>query len=507
MKKNLLLSAALSVLMFVGIGTPKAQAQDYYQAPPLNPEYEPMAKQIVELNTDDPEAANKVYLKLMKKIIKSKNDLVSVADFFLKNESYAAALNCVTQLDKQKLVAEDETNIHMFMGEVYMKCRQYGKAGAMYEQALAADSNYVPAIKRLGFVYKNINPEMSIEYLERIQRIQPDNYDVDREIGDIYYKQKNLANDISYKQKNLENAIERYGIYYNRAPKDSTVLDFNSCQQYVLSLFEAQEAAKVGELSTEMLQLWPKAMVFKRMRFLADVDLYDWDAAADHISYIVNQEYPDSSYKYLDYYYAAKYNEKINELEPATEYYKKALAVDSTQAMAYKELSDVYGKNQQAELGLETYKKYLEVIGDKADLSDRFLLGVQYMKVYQEEGTDPEKKQQCFQDADKIFAEVMDKKPDYVNAIIYRARLNNTDPTKINEEVKNLYDKALEVTEDSPDEYKRYRLEASKYLFFYAINVEPNDMELARRVLDIAAGINPNDKFVQQATKFMEMSN
>lgn len=503
MKKNLLLSAALSVLMFVGIGTPKAQAQGYYQAPPLNPEYEPMAKQIVELNTDDPEAANKVYLKLMKKIIKSKNDLVSVADYFLKNESYAAALNCVTQLEKQNLVAEDETNIHMFMGEVYMKCRQYSKAGAMYEQALAADSNYVPAIKRLGFVYKNINPEVSIEFLERLQRIQPDNYDVDREIGDIYYKQKNPDD----RQKNLENAIERYGIYYNRAPKDSTVLDFNSCQQYVLSLFEAQEAEKVGQLSTEMNNLWPKAMVFKRMRFLADVDLYDWDAAAEHMSYIVNQEYPDSNYKYLDYYYAAKYNEKINELEPAIEYYKKALAVDSTQATAYKELSDVYGRNQQAELGLETYKKYLEVIGDKADLSDKFFLGRRYVAVYQEPGVDPEKKQLCFDEANKIFAEVMEKKPDFIEVYIQCARLNNTDSKVANETVKNYYLKVIEMTAETPDEYKRQRLEASKYLFFYAINVEPNDMELARRVLDIAAGINPNDKFVQQATKFMEMSN
>ena len=101
----------------------------------------------------------------------------------------------------------------------------------------------------------------------------------------------------------------------------------------------------------------------------------------------------------------------------------------------------------------------------------------------------------------------MEKKPDFIELYLQCARLNNTDSSVANETVKNYYLKVIEMTAETPDEYKRQRLEASKYLFFYAINVEPNDMQLARRVLDIAAGINPNDKFVQQATKFMEMSN
>lgn len=494
MKKNRLFSAALSVLLFIGIGAPKAQAQDYYQAPALNPEFEVLANQVVTLNLDDPEGANKAFAKLLKKIVGKKNDLFAVGDYFLKNNAYSAASQCAKKITDE--MAGEDVNVYMFKGEVYMKGKQWGRAGEEYEKALYYDSTYVPAIRRNAFVYKNINPDAALDYLDKLQRIEPENFRVNKDKGDIYYK-----------LKRRDAAIENYQAYYKSAPKDSTVLDFNSCQQYVLSLFEAQEAAKVGELSTEMLQLWPNAMVFKRMRFLADVDTYDLDAAAEHASYIVNQEYPDSSYKYLDYFYAAKLNELNNELEPAIEYYKKALAVDSTQALAYKDLSNIYSQNQQAELGLETYKKYLEVIGDKADLSDRFFLGRRYVAVYQEPGVDPEKKQQCFDEANKIFAEVMEKKPDFIEVYIQCARLNNTDSSVANETVKNYYLKVIEMTAETPDEYKRQRLEASKYLFFYAINVEPNDMQLARRVLDIAAGINPNDKFVQQATKFMEMSN
>ena len=259
MKKNRLFSAALSVLLFIGIGAPKAQAQDYYQAPPLNPEFEVLANQVVTLNLDDPEGANKAFAKLLKKIVGKKNDLFAVGDYFLKNNAYSAASQCAKKITDE--MAGEDVNVYMFKGEVYMKGKQWGRAGEEYEKALYYDSTYVPAIRRNAFVYKNINPDAALDYLDKLQRIEPENFRVNKDKGDIYYK-----------LKRRDAAIENYQAYYKSAPKDSTVLDFNSCQQYVLSLFEAQEAAKVGELSTEMLQLWPNAMVFKRMRFLADVD-------------------------------------------------------------------------------------------------------------------------------------------------------------------------------------------------------------------------------------------
>ena len=64
----------------------------------------------------------------------------------------------------------------------------------------------------------------------------------------------------------------------------------------------------------------------------------------------------------------------------------------------------------------------------------------------------------------------------------------------------------LEVSADSHDETMRGRFEASRYLFFYAVNVEPNDMELAGRAYEIAKSIAPEDKFVQNAGRFMEIS-
>ena len=65
MKKNIFRAAALSALLTLGLSS--MQAQRSYECPPLNPEWQAMAEQVVSLNMDDPEKANKVFMQLSKK--------------------------------------------------------------------------------------------------------------------------------------------------------------------------------------------------------------------------------------------------------------------------------------------------------------------------------------------------------------------------------------------------------------------------------------------------------
>lgn len=66
MKKNFFRVVALSALLALGVNGVQAQTRTY-DCPPLNPEYQAMAEQIVSLNMEDPEKANKVYMNLSKK--------------------------------------------------------------------------------------------------------------------------------------------------------------------------------------------------------------------------------------------------------------------------------------------------------------------------------------------------------------------------------------------------------------------------------------------------------
>ena len=148
MKKNIFRVLAFSALLAMGVNG--AQAQRSYDCPPLNEELKTMAEQVVQLNMDDPEKANKVFMNLTKKIKKNKEDLVAVGTYFLENDNYPAASQCA------KAVYDlDPTYIPglMFSGEVFMKAQRWGDAGQKFDEVLSIDPVNVAALKRNAFVY------------------------------------------------------------------------------------------------------------------------------------------------------------------------------------------------------------------------------------------------------------------------------------------------------------------------------------------------------------------
>ena len=124
MKKSIFKTLTLSALLAMSVSD--AQAQRSYDCPPLNPEWETMAEQVVNLNMEDPEKANKVFTQLTKKIKNKKEDLVAVGTYFLEHDNYPAASQCA-----KAVYESDPTYIPglMFSGEVFMKAQRWGDAG------------------------------------------------------------------------------------------------------------------------------------------------------------------------------------------------------------------------------------------------------------------------------------------------------------------------------------------------------------------------------------------
>lgn len=496
MKKNIFRALALALLMLPGISSMQAQ-QRSYNCPPLSPELQQMADEVIQLNIDDPEKANKSFMKLAKKIKGNKEDLLAVGTYFLEHDNYPGASQCARQIYE---TAPDYVPGLMFSGEVYMKAQNWGSAGQKFDEVLAIDSTNVAALKRNAFVYKNVNPHVAIDALNKIKRIEPAYIEADKDLGDIYYKLSD------YKQ-----AIEHYATYYKAAPKDQT-LDIRSCENYLQSLYSQADFATITQLTSELLPLQPNDLIIRRMDFFAKVnkigEAMDYDAAVkaaeDASAYLADKQYADSIFIYLDYEYAAALSKEKGDIPGAIEWYKKALAKDPTKASGYKELSTLYARNKQAEEGIAAFQKYLDMMGDKADISDRFLLGTKYMAAQQQADTPADKKAEYFQKADAIFKEVMEKKPDYVPAIVFSARLNNTDSQKPLPAVRDLYQKVLEVSNDDADKYKNYRFEACRYLFFYAVSVEPVDKAGAKKAYDMAKAMDPENDFVANAGKYLK---
>lgn len=493
MKKNFFRIITMSALLTLGVNG--AIAQRSYECPPLDPEWQTMADEVIKLNMDDPDKANKTFMNLSKKIKKNKEDIVAVGTYFLEHDNYPAASQCAKAVYD---LAPDYIPGLMFAGEVYMKAQNWGAAGQKFDEVLAIDPNNVAALKRNAFVYKNVNPHVAIDALNKIKELEPNSPEPEKDLGDIYYK-----------LDQYKDAISHYDIYYKAVPKDNNI-DLRSCENYLQSLYSQADFTRMTEITKELLPLSPKNMILRRMDFFAKVNLLgeamDYDgalkSAEDASAYLTDPEYADSFYISLDYEYEAALDKEKNDIPAAIAAYEKALGKDATRLNNYKELAKLYSRNKEYDKAIATYKTYMEKKGAEVDLTDYFGLGLEYLKASRAENVDPTKKAEYVAAGDEAFNKVLEKEPNYYKAVMQQAALHITDTSKPEEEPKALYEKALGMMPTEGDDATAAnpsRLLAAQYLAFYYAQKE--DFTTCRKYVDIMLKADPENA---QAKSFDE---
>jgi tetratricopeptide (TPR) repeat protein len=489
MRKNWILKVAFSAVALFGASS--VNAQKGYEVPPISDELATTADQVIDLQLSDPDKANMLFTKLLRKVKNNKENLLSVGQYFLDKNVYPCANQCA-----KELYTLDPLYIPglMYNGEVCMLRKDYGSAGQKFDEVLNIDSTYVPALKRNAFVYKNVNPHVAIEMIERIKRIEPDNAVADRDLGDIYY---NL--------EEYKDAVKSYKTYFKSVTANDSS-DIRPAENYLMSLYSTQSFMDITSLADRFIALDGQDMVFKRLKFFAAVENYELDDAKTAMSYITEQEYPDSFYLYLDYAYAGNLMDELSDSDPsalaeAISYYKKALERDSTKVQGYKKLATLYRRNKQNEEGIVTYKKYVDALGDKAQLSDLFGLGQQYLAASQQNGLSADKKAEYVAAGDAIFADIQAKKPDSYQAVLMRAAINITDGSKPEEKVKNYYQEALKLMEGKED-VGSAKVQALRYLAFCA--VQEDQLDAARKYCNDIIAIDADNAFAKQIDAYLK---
>ena len=475
---------------------------------------------------EDPEKAGKLYMGLEKKVQKSKEDLVSLGTYLLEHNELQGANRCAKLVYEK---APDYIPGLMFSAEVYMKMQQWGLAGGRYDEVLAIDSTNIAAMKRNAFVYKNVNPHAAIDYLLKIKKIDPAYTDADKDLGDIYYKLDDYAK-----------AIAAYDTYYKVTPKEADKIDIRACENYLQALFsmsvkDETNLDKMITIANEIKPLAPKDIIIPRMEFFAKYNkvetAMDYEgalkAADEACAYIRDKQFPDSVYFYMDYDFAGKLAKEKGDIPQAISYFEQAVkdleakAGDITderkkaenenkRGSYFYEISNLYVRNKQADKGIEVYEKYLALLGDKADISDKYTLGTKYLAAYQQQNNTPEQKQVYHDKAEEAFkavigTETTNRLP-IVLAIQMLARLSNTDTNKPLDLVRDYYVKVINESEDETIKQKasNARFEACRYLFFYYVSIDtPNKVE-ATKYATIAKSIRPDDDFVKAAFEHLK---
>ncbi len=457
MKKNIFYTFALALALTLAFGVSSAQAQTTYEDPTLNPEYVEIAQQIANMQLEDPEGAiNMMEKKLYRKIRNKQDQLVAAGRFFLQNNMYPYAKMC-----SDRAYELDAANVPslMLFGEVCMMRKDYGSAGSKFDEIWLLDSTYIPALKLSARVYKYVNPIVAQEKLHAIKRVEPENYEADKELGDI-----------AYSMSDYEDAAKYYTDYVKRAPAEEVKV--GTSENYAMSLYGAHRNQEALDYSQKMLEKYADNLIFKRMVFYSACALKDEFTAVSAMGYIDNKEYEDSLYMYQDYMFAGTIMKSNNVYSKAVTYFEKAVEKDATKAIGFKELASAYSGNKQYVPAIDSYKKYLEMTGDAAQATDYMQFGVYYNLAAQD--TLDANRMTYVQEGDAAFGKVIELAPNSYQGYQWRARINNTDATKTNDMVRDWYIKTIEIAADNANA-KAAKLEGYQYLAWYAIQTDDNE--------------------------------
>ena len=499
MKKNIIRTAVLAAVLFVGSLGASAQ-QKSYQVPELNPEYKQLAQIVIDKQLTDPNEADKAFKKIITKISKSRTDLLAVGDYFLENKNYPGASQCAKYLEKVDPMNVDAL---MFRGEVHMFAKQYSQAGQCFDQVLLIDENSVTALKRNAFVYKNVNPHTAIECLNKIKGLTPDDYAVEKELGDIYY---NLSK--------YPEAVEHYDLYYANTPKTAEALDVRSCENYLMSLFSVQKMDQIAKVVAEIEPLAPKDLIIRRMKFFASFESarssmnYEAEMAkvADNMAYLTNNEYSDSSYVFFDYQYAAEYKKEMSDYPAAIDFYKKAFKCDEKKLFALAEVAKLYRRNKQYDDAIATYIDYMNKQGaEKVKVSDYIQLAQMYIPASRQDSLTAEKKQDYLNKADEALGKALEKDATAYQAWLLRAQMNITDTRTPEEKPREYYEKAIEVMTANQKGSQSNFAQAYAYLAFY--NVQKDNHAEARKYTDLLLQVDPEHATGLQIDKYLKSQN
>lgn len=507
MKKTLFRSVLLLLFACVGLSGARAQAnQRPIEVVPMKADIQTLANSVIEYQMTDPDKANDNYSKLMRKIRNDKNQLISVGTFFLDHNVFLCARQCgerAYSLDAQNM------NALVLQAEVYMASRQYGQAGQKFDEILMLDSTNMYAMRNSARVYKHVNPTVSMEMFEKIRTIEPNNYDAAKNLGDICYEELS----------EYPKAVSYYETYYKEVPHTKDDIDIRACENYLLSLYAvaAADGAKSNEYAKRMVDIVnevqpfdPDNLVFKRMRFFADLARYnssmlsaDLNTAHQSASYIVNKEHEDSLYLYLDYYHIAKLYNELQKYDEAVEYMQKALAIDSTKVDGYKELADNLASAGRSDEAIVEFSKYLDKLGDRARNADYFKLARMYGAAAAAafKAGDMEKQANLITKLDATLDKVEALNPGNVGIAVTRAQLHVMDGTKPQDDVKALYEEVLRRAAGK-EGYEDQEAQAYQYLLFY--DIKHDNYDSARINCNELLKRNPNDDMGKQGDAYLK---
>lgn len=383
--------------------------------------------------------------------------------------------SAISNLEAAYNLDNKSTNIMLALGDAYLANAATdntmgGKAMNKYEAAAAQDGKNPLAQIKIGRLAVNGRIwEQAIDAFNKALSIDQSFPIVYKELAEAYYL-----------SKQYDKVKPNYEKYIALSPGD------NQAKTSLITLYyQSKEYDKAIEEATRGLKNDPSNYVFQRVIAFSNFELKRYKEAADASKLFWDN--PNKKVKDIDYIYSARIAAQSGDTTAAMNYFKIALANDSSNC----DLIGEYGKV------LYLAKHYTEAIAqyaykkakcDKLGSLELFYLGKSYVSAGDSVM------------ADTTFAEFISRNPTSPDGYLQRAMVNLKMGNPADYMAFPYYMKYIELTQAEPMKYKRNLPDAYAYVGLYYFEKMKNKEE-AKSYFMKALEIDPANEMAVELMK------
>jgi tetratricopeptide (TPR) repeat protein len=395
-------------------------------------------------------------------------------------------------LERARKVKKDFSGIYTAEGDLLMSKGSVGEASAKYEMAIRFNPGDKTAYLKYARIYKNINPSLALENLEKLIAIDPEYVPAYAELGDLYYRGIDA-------KPNYNKAIEAYEKIMN-IPGVPLAQETRYGQ---LLFFTDRNADAVAQIS-KVLAKDPTNYVMKRVQAYNNFKLEDYDKGLEQMTAFMKETKPEDLIA-QDYIYFGRYLMKAKQPELAVENLKKGYEMDTVRFELLKEIADAYQSMGNYAESVGYSEKFLDSSPDPAAL-DYFNLGrtcysaVRQMIIAIDSTASSEKllndsiqRDKYLEIGEKAFSTVAERLPEsYMgyfwmgNIATLRDIIHHQGTAGL---AKEYYEKALPILSESNQDGKRNReiIEIYAYMatYYFVKEDSKTSQEYWQKILEI----------------------
>ncbi|MDR0768592.1 MAG: tetratricopeptide repeat protein [Dysgonamonadaceae bacterium] len=325
-------------------------------------------------------------------------------------------------LERARKINKKFPDIFIAEGDWLRNEGNIGEACSKYEIAIHFEPSDKLSYLRLAKIYKKINAEQALQYLDQAVAVDPDYIPAYAEIGDI-----------NYDKGRYKAALEAYEKFI-AVPG----VPLTQHERYASALYFDEQYDKSQEEINFVLSQDPNNAVMYRIQAYNNFKNKNYALGLEQINKFI-QNTPKAKHIYYDYVTLGDLQVELKQPEPAIESYKKALELDSTKIVIYDKLTTAAENAKKYPLAVEYYEKSFSLNPDFSLMSlfsygqANFNAAAYYIdaQTIEAEKTDPELEaanQSVFdihiQKGTQAFSDVITRKPDTHLGYLWRANIS-----------------------------------------------------------------------------------